>query len=64
MQEVNRRVISGASLVVAEGLLVDIHKWIRHHPGGSKILHRVIGTGKCYYYYYYFFLYSFHLLRL
>ncbi|CAG8437036.1 1228_t:CDS:2 [Scutellospora calospora] len=31
-------------LVVAEGLVFDIHTWIRIHPGGQKILRRVIGT--------------------
>ncbi|CAB4491492.1 unnamed protein product [Rhizophagus irregularis] len=42
--DVNTRIASGAQLVVAEGLLFDIRKWIRIHPGGAKILHRVIGT--------------------
>ncbi|RHZ69451.1 hypothetical protein Glove_283g157 [Diversispora epigaea] len=42
--EINKRVQSGASLVVAEGLLFDIQKWIKNHPGGVKILQRVIGT--------------------
>ncbi|CAG8456329.1 108_t:CDS:10 [Dentiscutata erythropus] len=31
-------------LVVAEGLVFDINKWIRIHPGGQRILRRVIGT--------------------
>ncbi|RIA86087.1 hypothetical protein C1645_350348 [Glomus cerebriforme] len=38
------RIASGAQLVVAEGLLFDIRKWIKIHPGGAKILQRVIGT--------------------
>ncbi len=36
--------MTGASLVIAEGLVFDIHKWIPIHPGGQKILYRVIGT--------------------
>src|SRR6266542_4780230 len=36
--------MTGANLVVAEGLVFDIHKWIPLHPGGQKILQRVIGT--------------------
>src|SRR5688572_31681831 len=36
--------MTGANLVVAEGLIFDIHKWIPLHPGGQKILQRVIGT--------------------
>ncbi|CAG8540148.1 15379_t:CDS:10 [Funneliformis mosseae] len=42
--EFNQRVMTGASLVIAEGLVFDIHKWIPIHPGGQKILQRVIGT--------------------
>ncbi|CAG8759409.1 11026_t:CDS:2, partial [Acaulospora morrowiae] len=42
--EINKRVAGGASLVVAEGLVFDIRKWIDVHPGGAKILQRVIGT--------------------
>ncbi|GBB83499.1 hypothetical protein RclHR1_10200006 [Rhizophagus clarus] len=40
----NLRVMAGAHLVVAEGLVFDIHKWIKIHPGGQRILRRVIGT--------------------
>jgi hypothetical protein len=36
--------MTGANLVVAEGLVFDVHKWIPLHPGGQKILQRVIGT--------------------
>lgn len=36
--------MTGANLVVAEGLVFDIHRWIPLHPGGQKILQRVIGT--------------------
>jgi hypothetical protein len=36
--------MTGASLVIAEGLVFDIHKWIPIHPGGQKILQRVVGT--------------------
>jgi hypothetical protein len=36
--------MTGASLVIAEGLVFDIHRWIPIHPGGQKILKRVIGT--------------------
>ncbi|CAJ0900786.1 1422_t:CDS:10 [Entrophospora sp. SA101] len=42
--DVNQRVASGAHLVVAEGIVFDIRKWICNHPGGAKILKRVIGT--------------------
>ena len=31
-------------MVVCDGLVADIRKWISIHPGGSKILERVIGT--------------------
>ncbi|GBC07611.1 hypothetical protein RclHR1_07570007 [Rhizophagus clarus] len=43
-EEFNKRIMTGANLVVAEGLIFDIHKWIPLHPGGQKILQRVIGT--------------------
>src|SRR3954463_1209474 len=36
--------MTGANLVIAEGLVFDIHKWIPIHPGGQKILQRVVGT--------------------
>src|ERR1043166_2735925 len=36
--------MTGANLVIAEGCVFDIHKWIPIHPGGQKILQRVIGT--------------------
>jgi hypothetical protein len=36
--------MTGANLVIAQGLVFDIHKWIPIHPGGQKILQRVIGT--------------------
>src|SRR2546423_8189435 len=36
--------MTGANLVIAEGFVFDIHKWIPIHPGGQKILQRVIGT--------------------
>ncbi|GBC07612.1 hypothetical protein RclHR1_07570008 [Rhizophagus clarus] len=42
--EFNKRVMTGANLVVAEGLVFDVHRWIPLHPGGQKILQRVIGT--------------------
>ncbi|CAG8454369.1 2143_t:CDS:10 [Diversispora eburnea] len=48
--EINKRTQSGASLVVAEGLLFDIHKWIKNHPGGVKILQRVIDITNDFYY--------------
>ncbi|CAG8440207.1 7817_t:CDS:10 [Funneliformis mosseae] len=40
----NKRVMAGANLVVAEELVFDIHKWIPIHPGGQRILKRVVGT--------------------
>jgi hypothetical protein len=43
-KEVNQRIVQGAKLVVAEGLLFDIRRWINVHPGGARILNRVIGT--------------------
>ncbi|PKC07457.1 heme peroxidase [Rhizophagus irregularis] len=43
-EEFNKRIMTGANLVVAEGLIFDIHRWIPLHPGGQKILQRVIGT--------------------
>ncbi|CAG8542427.1 14892_t:CDS:10, partial [Acaulospora morrowiae] len=42
--EFNERVQSGAYLVVCDNLVVNVRKWIGAHPGGSKILERVIGT--------------------
>nr|CAG8539981.1 14372_t:CDS:10 [Entrophospora candida] len=42
--EVNERVQRGAYLVVCDGFIVNMRKWIRVHPGGAKILERVIGT--------------------
>ncbi|CAG8472965.1 5666_t:CDS:2 [Paraglomus occultum] len=42
--EINERVQRGAFLVVCDGLVADIRKWINIHPGGAKILERVIGT--------------------
>nr|CAG8493448.1 8403_t:CDS:10 [Entrophospora candida] len=43
-REVNERVQRGAYLVVCDGFIVNMRKWIRVHPGGAKILERVIGT--------------------
>ncbi|CAG8467977.1 2697_t:CDS:10 [Cetraspora pellucida] len=43
-KNINDRVIGGARLVVAENLVFDIRKWTNTHPGGVKILQRVIGT--------------------
>jgi len=42
--EVNQRVVQGAKLVVAGNLVFDIRRWIHVHPGGARILNRVIGT--------------------
>ncbi|CAG8465360.1 9912_t:CDS:10 [Acaulospora morrowiae] len=42
--EFNERVQSGAYFVVCDNLVVNVRKWIGAHPGGSKILERVIGT--------------------
>ncbi|CAG8440194.1 7816_t:CDS:10 [Funneliformis mosseae] len=42
--EFNKRVMTGANLVIAEGLVFDIHRWIPVHPGGQRILKRVVGT--------------------
>ncbi|CAG8586024.1 12445_t:CDS:10 [Funneliformis caledonium] len=42
--EFNKRVMAGANLVIAEELVFDIHKWIPIHPGGQRILKRVVGT--------------------
>ncbi|CAJ0887295.1 7546_t:CDS:10 [Entrophospora sp. SA101] len=43
-REVNERVQRGAYLVVCDGFIVNMRKWIRVHPGGAKILESVIGT--------------------
>ncbi|CAJ0825833.1 11800_t:CDS:10 [Entrophospora sp. SA101] len=43
-REVNERVQRGAYLVVCDGFVVSMRKWIKVHPGGAKILERVIGT--------------------
>ncbi|CAG8485014.1 7412_t:CDS:10 [Cetraspora pellucida] len=43
-EEFNDKILTGACLVVAEGLVFDVHKWIKVHPGGQRILRRVIGT--------------------
>ncbi|CAG8603950.1 9783_t:CDS:2, partial [Paraglomus occultum] len=42
--QVNEGVQRGAYLVVCDGFVADIRRWIHSHPGGEKILHRVIGT--------------------
>ena len=42
--QVNEGVQRGAFLVVCDGFVADIRRWIHSHPGGEKILHRVIGT--------------------
>lgn len=44
LDEFNQRVIRGMKLVIVENMIFDISKWIRYHPGGAKILQRVIGT--------------------
>ncbi|CAI2176968.1 15881_t:CDS:10 [Funneliformis geosporum] len=44
LNEFNNRVMTGANLVIAEGLVFDIHRWIPVHPGGQRILKRVVGT--------------------
>ncbi|KAG0347682.1 hypothetical protein BG005_011946 [Podila minutissima] len=41
---VNNRVNSGAKLVVVDDYVFDIREWIPSHPGGAKVLERVIGT--------------------
>ncbi|KAF0554860.1 heme peroxidase [Gigaspora margarita] len=43
-KEFNERVRTGANLVVCDGLVVDVHKWIHTHPGGGHIITRVIGS--------------------
>ncbi|CAB4423122.1 unnamed protein product [Rhizophagus irregularis] len=43
-EDVNERVQRGAFLVVCDGFVVDFRKWIGVHPGGAKILEKVIGT--------------------
>ncbi|CAJ0835814.1 9715_t:CDS:10 [Entrophospora sp. SA101] len=43
-REVNERVQCGAYLVVCDGFIVSMRKWIKVHPGGAKILEHVIGT--------------------
>src|ERR1044072_776464 len=44
LNEFNKRVISGVKLVLVENMVFDISKWIEYHPGGAKILQRVVGT--------------------
>src|SRR5581483_6624908 len=44
LEEFNDRVIRGMKLVVVEKMIFDLGKWIEYHPGGAKILQRVIGT--------------------
>ncbi|KAF9369150.1 hypothetical protein CPB97_003855, partial [Podila verticillata] len=41
---INTRVNSGAKLVVVDDYVFDIREWIPSHPGGAKVLERVIGT--------------------
>ncbi|CAG8771995.1 34497_t:CDS:10, partial [Racocetra persica] len=43
-EEFNERVQYGAYLVICDGFIIDIRKWIHSHPGGSHILERVMGT--------------------
>ncbi|RIA91207.1 hypothetical protein C1645_128370 [Glomus cerebriforme] len=43
-EDINERVQRGAFLVVCDGLVVDVRKWIGVHPGGAKILEKVVGT--------------------
>src|SRR5581483_230211 len=42
--EVNQRIVHGAKLVIVDEFVFDIRRWIDVHPGGSRILDRVIGT--------------------
>ncbi|CAH1764807.1 16_t:CDS:10, partial [Entrophospora sp. SA101] len=42
--EINEHVQRGAYLVVCDGFIVNVRKWIKVHPGGAKILEHVIGT--------------------
>ncbi|CAH1768243.1 6107_t:CDS:2, partial [Entrophospora sp. SA101] len=44
LDEFNDKVQRGAHLVICDGFVVDIRKWIGVHPGGAKILESVIGT--------------------
>ncbi|GES81430.1 heme peroxidase [Rhizophagus clarus] len=44
LDEFNQRVIRGMKLVILGNMIFDIGKWIKYHPGGAKILQRVIGT--------------------
>jgi hypothetical protein len=44
LDEFNQRVIRGMKLVIVGNMIFDISKWIKYHPGGAKILQRVIGT--------------------
>ncbi|KAK9680466.1 hypothetical protein K7432_015928, partial [Basidiobolus ranarum] len=44
IEEINERVAQGACLVMMDGYVFDIRKWIQHHPGGVKILEAVVGT--------------------
>ncbi|KAG0016399.1 hypothetical protein BGZ82_001098, partial [Podila clonocystis] len=39
---INIRVNSGAKLVVVDDYVFDIREWISSHPGGTKVLERVI----------------------
>ncbi|KAF9329470.1 hypothetical protein BG006_007456, partial [Podila minutissima] len=39
---INTRVNSGAKLVVVDDYVFDIREWISSHPGGTKVLERVI----------------------
>ncbi|CAG8623151.1 14316_t:CDS:2, partial [Dentiscutata erythropus] len=43
-KEFNQRVHSGANLVVCDGHVIDVHKWIDSHPGGGHIIKRVVGS--------------------
>ncbi|CAI2199262.1 20004_t:CDS:2, partial [Funneliformis geosporum] len=43
-EEINDRVQSGAFLVICDGLVIDIRKWIRIHPGENVIKEDVMTT--------------------
>src|SRR3954451_7252976 len=44
LDEFNQRVIRGMKLIKVENIIFDISKWMRYHPGGTKILQRVVGS--------------------
>lgn len=41
--EIEDRIARGQAIVIYEGLVLNLEKWIKFHPGGDKAIHHMIG---------------------